>query len=123
MVYAGGAVIDTAGHDITIHKKLQAPPGQGITNTLLLLTGTNQGAGYKGEPLVRPELTPGGLANVTAVANLEDDGSGQGTFKIASIRITNPGVNWRMQSAMAGGRAAAGRGRRSRAPGQSPDTA
>lgn len=81
MVYAGGAVIDTAGHD--------------ITNTLLLLTDTNQGAGYKGELLVRPELTPGGVANVTAtaVANMEDDGSGQGTFKITSIRITNPGVN------------------------------
>lgn len=96
LVYSEGAVIDTDGRNITINEKLQAPPGQGVSETTILLPAANQGWGYKGEPLLRPELTPGGLVNVTAtaVANMVDDGSGNGTFKIASIRITNPGLNY-----------------------------
>ena len=96
MVYAEGAVIDTAGNNITISVPLQAPAGNGVVETTITLSGADQGSGYRGEPVVKVELTPGGLDNVTstAVANMVDDGTGHGTFKIASITITNPGVNF-----------------------------
>jgi hypothetical protein len=36
-----------------------------------------------------------GCANgATALANMVDDGTGHGTFKLASITITNPGQNF-----------------------------
>ena len=97
MVYSEGALLDIeTGKDITIGVPLQAPSGNGVTETTITLTGVNQGSGYRGEPVVKVELAPGGLANVTstAVANMVDDGTGNGTFKITAITITNPGVNF-----------------------------
>jgi autotransporter-associated beta strand protein len=96
MVYSEGAVIDTDGKDITINEPLIAPPGQGVSEKTIILSGADRGEGYRGEPVIRPEITPGDLTNVTAtaVANMEDDETGNGTFRIKSITITNPGVNY-----------------------------
>ena len=92
MVYSEGAVIDTDGKNITISDPLRPPSGQGVSNGTIVLTGANQGSGYRGEPII----LIGDLSNIsaTAIANMVDDGTGNGTFKIASITITNPGVNF-----------------------------
>ncbi|MCX6978971.1 MAG: PEP-CTERM sorting domain-containing protein, partial [Verrucomicrobia bacterium] len=92
MVYSEGAVIDTDGKNITIGEKLLAPTGQGVAATTITLAEPSQGSGYRGEPVI----TIGNSANfsATAVANMVDDGTGNGTFKIASITVTNPGVNF-----------------------------
>lgn len=95
-VYAGGAVIDTAGFDVGINQPLAAPPGMGVTNGTILLPPASQGSGYKGAPVISV-VNSGGDTNgtaATAVANMADDGSGKGTFKIESIHITNPGINY-----------------------------
>jgi len=100
MVYSEGAVLDVAsGHDITINEPFQAPPGQGVSGGTIILSGTNQGSGYKGAPniTVSTGYTGNGINNTndaTAIANMVDDGSGNGTFKIASITITNPGLSF-----------------------------
>ena len=92
MVYSDGAIIDTDGKNITIGEKLLAPTGQGVSATTIVLAGPSQGSGYRGEPVI----TIGNTANfsATAVANMVDDGTGNGTFKIVSITVTNPGVNF-----------------------------
>ncbi len=85
--FAGGAVIDDAGYDITIPAGIQSPTGQGVTSIAI----TSQGSGYIGEPFV---VIEGDGAGASAVANLSDDGTGKGTFKIASITMTCPGVDY-----------------------------
>ena len=85
-IHAGGAVIDTDGKDITIGQALLAPTGQGITE----IPVTDGGGGYTCPPVVT--IGTGSGTDATAVANMVDDGTGQGTFKIASLTITSPGV-------------------------------
>ncbi len=85
--YAGGAVIDTAGRNVTVSAPVQAPAGQGVT----AIAVAEQGSGYLGEPYVCIE---GDGLGATAVANLADDGSGNGTYKVASVTVTCPGVNY-----------------------------
>ena len=86
--YAGGGVFDTAGFNITVAAPLQAPSGQGIFNIAL----SNQGSGYIGEPYV--SIEGGNGVGATAVANMVDDGTGSNTYKVASVTITSPGVNY-----------------------------
>jgi autotransporter-associated beta strand protein len=85
--YAGGAMIDSAGRDITCVAPLRAPTGNGVTAISL----SSQGSGYIGEPYV--SIAGDGIG-ATAVANMVDDGTGNGTYKVASVTITTPGVNY-----------------------------
>ena len=86
--YAGGGVFDTAGFNITVAAPLQAPAGQGVFG----ITLSNQGSGYIGEPYV--SIEGGNGVGATAVANMIDDGMGSNTYKVASVTITSPGVNY-----------------------------
>ncbi len=86
--YAGGAVIDSSGNAITIPAAIRAPTGQGVSAIPL----ANQGSGYIGEPYV--SIEGGGGVGATAVANMADDGTGSNTYKVASVTITCPGVNY-----------------------------
>jgi autotransporter-associated beta strand protein len=87
-IYSGGATIDTNNQSITIGQALLAPTGSGVTTIPVV----NGGAGYVGAPVV--SITGGGGTGATAVANMIDDGTGNGTFKIDSITITNAGTNY-----------------------------
>lgn len=84
-IQSGGATIDSNGQSIVIGQVLQAPTGNGVT-TIPVSYG---GVGYVGAPYV--SITGGSGTGATAVANMVDDGTGNGTFKIGSITITNPG--------------------------------
>ena len=86
--YAGGAVIDSAGKNVTIAEPIQAPGGNGVYAISL----SSQGSGYIGEPYV--SITGGGGFGATAVANMADDGSGYGTYKVGSVTITSPGCGY-----------------------------
>jgi autotransporter-associated beta strand protein len=100
IVYAEGAVIDTNGHSITIRQPLRAPAGDGVPATTIPVGTASQGSGYTTTPIVSVTTNPSaepsaGCSNgATAVANMVDDGTGTGTFKVASITITNPGQNF-----------------------------
>ncbi len=86
-IYPGGATIDDSGTAITIANALLAPTGSGVSTIAV----ANGGSGYIGAPMVM--ITGGsGTGGATAMANMASDGSGQGTYKVASITITNPGV-------------------------------
>jgi len=86
--FAGGAVFDSTGRNVTVSSPIQAPPGQGVYAIAL----THPGSGYIGEPYV--QIRGGGGDGATAVADLTDDGTGCGTFKIARVTITCPGFGY-----------------------------
>jgi autotransporter-associated beta strand protein len=85
--FAGGAVIDTAGQNCLVEPALLAPTGNGIS----ALAVANGGAGYIGAPYVSVSGTG---SNATAIANMVDDGTGKGTFKVGSITVCNPGAGY-----------------------------
>ena len=85
-VYTNGANIDDNGVDITVSRPLLAPTDLGVTNIDIADGGT----GYIGAPMVA--ITGGTGIGATAVANMVDDGTANGTFKVASLTITCPGV-------------------------------
>jgi fibronectin-binding autotransporter adhesin len=85
--FAGGAVIDTAGQSCLVEPPLLAPTGEGVST----LPVSDGGAGYIGAPYV--SITGDGTG-ATAIANMVDDGTGKGTFKIGSITVCTPGVNY-----------------------------
>ncbi|TAK92754.1 MAG: hypothetical protein EPO07_19110 [Verrucomicrobia bacterium] len=85
-VRPGGAIIDDAGWAITIAQPLLAPTDNGVTSIAL----TSGGSNYIGAPIV---VVSGGTGtNCTAIANMIDDGSGNGTYSVGSVTITSPGV-------------------------------
>ncbi|MEO5914395.1 MAG: autotransporter-associated beta strand repeat-containing protein [Luteolibacter sp.] len=84
-VFSGGGSIDNNGTSITVGKVLAAPTGSGVQT----VTVSTQGAGYIGAPVV--QFTGGTGRAATAVANMVDDGSGNGTYKVGTITITSPG--------------------------------
>ncbi len=90
-MFSGGVTFDitnsAAGAFATIGGTLEAPAGNGISDTTVAVA--NGGSGYIGAPIV----TIAGATGATAVANMVDDGSGNGTFKVASITITGRGIN------------------------------
>ncbi len=90
-VFAGGATLDivNAGYTANVTNPINAPTGLGVSNTTVTLAGADRGTGYVGAPVVLIS----GATGATAVANMEDDGSGNGTYRVASITITNPGIN------------------------------
>ena len=87
-VYAGGLTVDTNGLNSTIPSPLQAPAGLGVQSIAM----STEGSGYIGAPGVR--ITGGTGSGATAMADMVDDGSGNGTFKIGSLTITNPGTGY-----------------------------
>lgn len=84
-VYGNGGTIDTNGNTLTITQALQAPAGSGV----LTIPVTNGGSGYIGAPMIK--ISGQGA---TAIANMVPDVTGNGTYAIGSITITNPGVNY-----------------------------
>ncbi len=90
--FDGGAVIDTAGFAVTNLAALLAPGGDGVRGVGLL----DGGSGYYGEPYV---MITGDGFGATAVADMQDDGSGKGTHAVAAVRITNPGTGYTTASA------------------------
>ena len=86
--FAGGAVIDSNGKNITIPAVIRNPAGMGVYAIAL----ANQGSGYIGEPYVAIEGGSG--TGATAVANMVDDGTGRGTFRVGSVTVTCPGVSY-----------------------------
>ncbi|MEI6197406.1 MAG: autotransporter-associated beta strand repeat-containing protein, partial [Verrucomicrobiota bacterium] len=85
--YAGGAVINTAGFDITNAASLLAPSGSGVTGIAVATSGS----GYIGAPYV--SITGDGIGAM-AIADMVDDGTGNGTLQVSGIRITNPGNDY-----------------------------
>jgi len=88
--FAGGAVIDTAGFDDAIGANLLAPTGDGVST----LAVTDGGSGYIGAPYVSIVDASAVGFGATAIAEMVDDGTGNATLKVASIKVTNPGVNY-----------------------------
>ncbi len=87
-VNSNGGTIDNGGLSaITVSGNLLTPAGSGIAT----LPVTTQGSGYVGAPLVTIAGTGTGA---TAIANMVDDGTGNGTFKVGSITVTSPGINY-----------------------------
>ena len=86
-VYPSGFTIDTNGNAVTIPQTLQAPAGSGVATIPM----TSAGSGYIGAPYIA--LTGNGTG-ATAIANMVDDATGNGTYKIGSITITSPGRNY-----------------------------
>lgn len=84
-VFSNGGTIDNNGTPITIGNVLAAPTGSGVQT----VTVSTQGAGYIGAPVV--QFTGGTGRAATAVADMVDDGSGNGTYKVGTITITSPG--------------------------------
>jgi autotransporter-associated beta strand protein len=87
-VHSGGATIDSNGFAITIASSLQAPSGVGVQSIAV----TDGGSGYIGPPIIK--ITGGSGSGAVAIANMEDDGTGNGTFKIGSITILSPGSGY-----------------------------
>ena len=87
-IYSGGLTIDTNGLNSTLPAALLAPGGEGVATIAV----TDAGSGYIGAPLIK--ITGGTGVGATAIANMVDDGTGNGTFKIDSITITNPGTGY-----------------------------
>ena len=83
-VYGGGATIDTQTNAVTISQALLAPAGSGVAT----IPVSSAGSGYLGAPYV---ALSGNGTGATAVANMVDDATGNGTYKIGSITITCPG--------------------------------
>ncbi len=83
-IYAGGGIIDTQGHTVTIAQDLIAPTGDGVASIAIAPGGA--GAGYVSAPMVK--ITDGGGTGATAIATI--DGSGV----LTGIIITNPGVGY-----------------------------
>jgi len=85
--FAGGAVIDTNGRDLNLQAAVRAPTGQGVS----AIAVQQKGSRYLGEPYVKIN---GDGYGACAVANMEDDGQGRGTYRVASVTVTCPGVNY-----------------------------
>ena len=81
-VYAGGAIIDDGGNNITVNQPLLAPTGNGVTATGLTVSGS----GYIDTPVVT--VTGGGGTGATAVAKINASG------QLTGITMTNPGVGY-----------------------------
>lgn len=85
--FAGGATLDTAGRDVTVAAPILAPAGNGVYGVAL----SDGGSGFVGEPYVS---IVGDGVGATAVANMEDDGTGSNRWRVASVTITCPGTGF-----------------------------
>jgi fibronectin-binding autotransporter adhesin len=85
--FPGGAIIDTADQDCLAQSSFLSPTGEGIRELRI----ADGGSGYIGAPYV--SIIGAGIG-ATAIANMVDDGTGKGTFKVGSITVCNPGVDY-----------------------------
>lgn len=85
--FAGSAVIDTDGQDCVVESPLLAPTGGGIS----AMEVADGGSGYVGAPYV---WILGDGTGATAIANMVDDDSGQGTLKVEGVTVCNPGIDY-----------------------------
>jgi autotransporter-associated beta strand protein len=89
-VYGSGATIDTNSFNSTSNTPLLAPTGNGVSTITVISSAT----GFIGAPVIVLTDTNGvPIPGASAVANMADDGTGNGTFKIDTITVTNPGIN------------------------------
>ena len=89
-VYGNGGTIDNGSNNITLGQPLLTPAGGGILGVSNIAVA-NQGSGYLNAPIVTISGGTVSTAGATAVANLVDDGTGNGTYKVGSITVTSPG--------------------------------
>ncbi len=89
-VYSGGAIIDTAGSNVTISAALEAPTGDGLTS-LTSLTVSNAGSGYTGAPYV--QITGDGTG-ATGYATVDLDPASVTFGQVTGVVITNPGIGY-----------------------------
>jgi autotransporter-associated beta strand protein len=90
-VYGNGGTIDNGSNVITVAQPLLPPAGSGIVGVSSVAVAS-QGSGYLNAPLVTISGGTVSTAGATAIANMVDDGTGRGTFKIGSFTITSPGL-------------------------------
>ncbi len=89
-VYSEGGTIDTNGNDIVITQPLAAPTGNGLSSvTVLPVTTDWRNWEYRCPPVVTISPAPGDTTGQGATGYAVLDG-----YQIASIVITNPGVNY-----------------------------
>jgi autotransporter-associated beta strand protein len=87
-LYSGGLTVNTNNLNSTLPGILRAPTDEGVA-TLAVASG---GSGYIGAPMIK--ISGGSGVGATAVANMVDDGTGNGTYMIGSITVTNPGTGY-----------------------------
>ena len=87
-IYGGGLTVDTNGLNSTINGALRAPTAEGVSSIAV----ATEGSGYLSAPMIK--ISGGSGVGATAIANMVDDGSGNGTFKIGSLTITSPGTGY-----------------------------
>ncbi len=87
-VYSGGAVIDSAGFNITLNQQLKAPTGYGVV-ALALASG---GAGYIGAPAV--QIDGGSGSNATAIAHVDLDPDSPTCGQVTGFTVTSPGFGY-----------------------------
>jgi autotransporter-associated beta strand protein len=90
-VYGNGGTIDNGSNNVTVVQPLLTPAGSGIVG-VSGISIANQGSGYFSAPIVTISGGTVSTAGATAMANLVDDGTGRGTYKIGSFTITSPGL-------------------------------
>lgn len=81
-VFAGGAVVDTAGYDVTFRPALQAPIGQGVHSIPIL----SPGSGYIGAPIVQIQGDGYGAMAVAQVDPLSG--------RLTNLVVTCPGYGY-----------------------------
>jgi len=86
--HSGGAVFNTAGHNVTVGLSMLVPHGQGLTE----LTLAHGGSGYIGAPYV--QITGGGGTGATAYAVVDEDPTSPNYGKVVDVVISNPGVGY-----------------------------
>ena len=90
-VLGNGGTIDNGSNNITVSQPLLTATGSGLAG-VSSISVANQGSGYLNAPIVTISGGTVSTAGATAVANLVDDGTGNGTYKVGSFTITSPGV-------------------------------
>ncbi|MCS7090006.1 MAG: autotransporter-associated beta strand repeat-containing protein [Verrucomicrobiota bacterium] len=81
-IFAGGAIVDTAGYEITLQPPLQAPVGQGVRSIPIV----SPGSGYIGAPIVQIQGDGQGAMAVAQVDPLSG--------RLTNILITCPGYGY-----------------------------
>jgi len=87
-IYPGGAVIDTAGFNLTAYQSLQSPPGCGVAHIAL----TSGGAGYIGAPAVK--ISGGSGTNATAIAEVDVEEGSPTRGQVTGLTVTSPGFGY-----------------------------
>ncbi len=91
--FAGGAVIDTNGRNVTIASSLLSPAGSSGVSALSL---GGAGSGYIGAPYLEIVRAPGDAtgSGATGYATIDTDPSSPTYGQVTSVVLTNPGINY-----------------------------